>query len=102
MIAKKVIDRFGEDLSDKTFAIWGLSFKPETDDMREATSIVVIDELTKRGAKIKAYDPKHREAKNFYLKDNDRVSYFDSKYTPLKIQMHYLLTDERFRSVLRR
>jgi UDPglucose 6-dehydrogenase len=85
VIVDKVVKRFGEDLSGKTFAIWGLSFKPETDDMREATSIVVIDELTKRGAKVKAYDPKAiDEARNFYLKDNENVSYFDSKYTPLK------------------
>lgn len=85
VIVDKVIKRFGEDLSGKSFAIWGLSFKPETDDMREATSIVVIDELTKMGAEVKAYDPKAiDEAKSFYLKDNDKVSYFDSKYTPLK------------------
>ncbi len=85
VIVDKVIKRFGEELSGKSFAIWGLSFKPETDDMREATSIVVIDELTKMGAEVKAYDPKAiDEAKSFYLKDNDKVSYFDSKYTPLK------------------
>ena len=85
VIVDKVVKRFGEDLNGKTFAVWGLSFKPETDDMREATSIVVIEELTKRGAKIKAYDPKAiDEAKNFYLKDNRDVSYFDSKYTTLK------------------
>ncbi len=84
VIANKVIDRFGEDLEGKTFAIWGLAFKPETDDMREASSIVVINELTKRGAKIRAYDPKAiEEAKEFYLKDNNNIEYFSSKYTAL-------------------
>lgn len=57
VLVNKVVDRFGDDLSGLTFSIWGLSFKPGTDDVREATSIVVISELIKRGAKIKAYDP---------------------------------------------
>ncbi len=84
VIANKVISRFGEDLEGRIFAIWGLAFKPETDDMREASSIVVINELTKRGAKIKAYDPKAiEEAKEFYLKDNNNIEYFSSKYTAL-------------------
>ncbi|MER0125888.1 UDP-glucose dehydrogenase family protein [Franconibacter daqui] len=48
---------FGEDLSGKTFALWGLSFKPNTDDMREASSRVLMEELWKRGATVQAYDP---------------------------------------------
>lgn len=48
---------FGDDLSGKTFALWGLSFKPNTDDMREASSRVLMEELWKRGATIQAYDP---------------------------------------------
>ena len=84
VISDKVIKEFGEDLEGKVFAIWGLAFKPETDDMREASSIVVINELTKRGAKVRAYDPKARdEAENFYLKDNSNVEYVNSKYTAL-------------------
>ena len=58
VIAKKIVKRFAEDLKGYTFGIWGLAFKPGTDDMREAPSIYVIKELVKRGAKIKAYDPK--------------------------------------------
>jgi UDPglucose 6-dehydrogenase len=85
VIAEKIIKRFGEDLSSLTFALWGLSFKPETDDMRDAASITVIKELTKRGAKIQAYDPKAiQEAKTLYLKGNSRVSYASSKYTALQ------------------
>ncbi|WP_024556087.1 UDP-glucose dehydrogenase family protein [Franconibacter pulveris 1160] len=48
---------FGEDLGGKTFALWGLSFKPNTDDMREASSRVLMEELWKRGATVQAYDP---------------------------------------------
>ena len=84
VVGSKVLARFGENLKGFTFALWGLSFKPETDDMREATSITVIKELTSRGAKIKAYDPKAiDEARNFYLKDNPSVEYKESKYSVL-------------------
>lgn len=85
IIAKKVIRRFGENLSGKTFAIWGLAFKPQTDDMREAPAIYIIKELVKRGAKIKAYDPKAmEEAQHFYLKDVEGVTYCNSKYETLQ------------------
>ncbi len=57
VLVDKVVKRFGNDLSGRQFAIWGLSFKPNTDDMRDAPSRVVIAELAKRGATIKAYDP---------------------------------------------
>ncbi|MFJ1490676.1 UDP-glucose dehydrogenase family protein [Capnocytophaga canis] len=84
VIAQKVVKKYGEDLSGKTFAVWGLSFKPETDDMREAPAIYVIKELVKRGAKIQAYDPKAvHEAKICYLKGVD-IEYVDSKYDALK------------------
>jgi UDPglucose 6-dehydrogenase len=84
VISNKVIKRFGEELSGRSFAVWGLAFKPETDDMREASSITIIKELTKRGAKVVAYDPKARhEAESFYLKGNDSISYVDSKYEAL-------------------
>ena len=85
VIAKKVIDRFGKDLSGKTFGLWGLAFKPGTDDMREAPAIYVCKELVKRGAKIIAYDPKAmKEAKHFYLKDIANINYVGSKYKVLE------------------
>ena len=85
VIAQKIISRFGEDLTDFTFGIWGLAFKPGTDDMREAPSIYIIKELVKRGAKIKAYDPKAvNEAKTHYLKGVENIKYFGSKYEVLK------------------
>lgn len=80
-IAQKVVSHFGEDLSGKRFAVWGLAFKPETDDMREAPAIYIIQELIKRGASITAFDPKAmNEAKEHYLKDLAGVSYVDQKY----------------------
>jgi len=101
VISNKVIKRFGENLEGMIFAVWGLAFKPETDDMREASSITIINELTKRGAKIVAYDPKARhEAEKFYLKDNASVSYVDSKYDALKDADAVILVTEwqEFRS----
>ena len=61
VIVNKITKRFGEDLSGMTFAMWGLAFKPGTDDVREATSLVVAEELIKRGAKINAYDAQATE-----------------------------------------
>lgn len=57
ILVNKVIDRYGADLSGKVFAIWGLAFKPNTNDMREAPSRIIIQELVRRGARIQAYDP---------------------------------------------
>ena len=85
VIAQKIVTRFGEDLSGFSFGIWGLAFKPETDDMRDAASITVVNELTKRGATIRAYDPKAiHEAKSNYLKGSASVVYTESKYAALK------------------
>lgn len=84
VLAEKVIKRFGKDLRSHIFAVWGLSFKPETDDTREASSITIIEELVKHGAGIRAYDPKAMDvAKNYYLKDYKDIEYVDSKYTAL-------------------
>ena len=85
VIAQKIVKRFGENLNGFVFGIWGLAFKPDTDDMREAPAIYIIKELVKRGAHIKAYDPKAiPEAKDQYLKDVKNISYVDSKYDALK------------------
>ncbi|MDC1238080.1 UDP-glucose/GDP-mannose dehydrogenase family protein [Polaribacter sp.] len=85
VIAQKIITRFGEDLTGFTFGIWGLAFKPGTDDMRESPAIYIIRELVKRGAKIKAFDPKAiDEAKEHYLKGVENITYVASKYEVLK------------------
>lgn len=84
VIFNKIIKRFGEDLTNYTFGIWGLSFKPNTDDMREAPSITIIKQLLLNGAKIKVYDPKAmEEAKKYYLKDLP-IKYCDLKYKAIK------------------
>lgn len=57
VIADKVLEKYGTDLSGKTFALWGLSFKPRTDDVREAPALYIIKKLTAHGAKVVAYDP---------------------------------------------
>ncbi|HEX7642060.1 MAG TPA: UDP-glucose/GDP-mannose dehydrogenase family protein [Burkholderiaceae bacterium] len=57
VLGKKIVHRFGDDLAGRHFAIWGLAFKPNTDDMREASSRVLIGELVKRGATVAVYDP---------------------------------------------
>lgn len=66
VLFNKIKKHFGSNLSGKTFAIWGLSFKPNTDDMREAPSLVLIDALLEAGAKVQVYDPvAMKEAKHF-------------------------------------
>ena len=85
VIAHKIIKKYGADLTGLTFGVWGLAFKPGTDDMREAPAIYIIKELVKRGAIIKAYDPKAiDEAKHFYLKGVKNIEYCTSKYDVLK------------------
>ena len=82
ILFSKVKSQFGENLSEFKFAIWGLSFKPETDDMREAPSIPLIKSLIEAGAIVNAYDPKATEEAKFYLKGYD-VNYHFNKYDTL-------------------
>ena len=82
VIVDKIISKFGDDLSDLTFAVWGLSFKPQTDDVRSAPSITIISELLKRGANIKAYDPKAIETFKREL-DDANIEFTFSKYDAL-------------------
>ena len=101
LFVNKVLERFGENLKGITFAVWGLSFKPETDDMREAPAIYVIKELVKRGAHIQAYDPKAmKDALEFFLKGLKNIHYAASKYDALKNADALLLLTEwkEFRS----
>ncbi|MBM3355469.1 MAG: UDP-glucose/GDP-mannose dehydrogenase family protein, partial [Betaproteobacteria bacterium] len=62
VLGAKIRARFGEDLRGRTFALWGLAFKPNTDDMREAPSLSLIADLRAAGAKVRAYDPVARQA----------------------------------------
>ena len=82
VLVNKVVNRFGDDLSGFTFSIWGLAFKPQTDDVRCAPSITVISELLKRGAKLQAYDPKAVQTFKREL-DDDSILFTSSKYDAL-------------------
>ena len=88
----KIVSRFGENLSDKTFAVWGLAFKPKTDDMREAPAITIINELLNRGAKIQAYDPKAMESAKYHFQN--RIIYSKTSYEALKNADALLLLTE--------
>ena len=78
VLTQKIVKRFGENLAGKTIALWGLAFKPNTDDMREAPSLVLIDDLTKRGANIVAFDPVAMTEAKHLLTGNARVSLVDN------------------------
>jgi len=82
VLFSKLTSQLGEDLSEKTIAVWGLSFKPETDDMREAASINLIKSIIAAGGKVNAYDPKAMHEATFYLKGFN-VNYCDDKYSVL-------------------
>ena len=81
VLVNKIVAKYGEDLTGKVFALWGLAFKPETDDMRQATSIVVVNELTKRGAIVHAFDPKATNEAKRIFSGNEKIIYENSKYT---------------------
>ena len=96
IVHTRIVERFGENLEGKTFAIWGLAFKPNTDDMREAPAIITVRELVKRGAKIQAYDPEAMsQAKDFYFKDlTAQIEYCKNKYDALNQADALLLLTE--------
>ncbi|NMF87007.1 UDP-glucose dehydrogenase family protein [Aromatoleum petrolei] len=75
VLVDKIVRRFGEDLSGRRFALWGLAFKPDTDDMRDAPSRVLIDELFRRGARITAYDPVAMGEAERIFGDEPRLAY---------------------------
>ncbi len=82
IIVKKLLNHFKNDIKNKRFAVWGLAFKPNTDDMREAPSIVIIKELVKHGAKVIGYDPAAMGNAKFYL--NDLLEYSEDQYSLLE------------------
>ena len=81
IIPEKIRSHFGARLKGKKFGLWGLSFKPRTDDMREAPSLKIIEELLKSGVKIKAYDPVAMDEARRLL--GDSIEYSKDKYEAL-------------------
>ena len=96
ILVQQVIKKYGENLSGKTFALWGLAFKPQTDDMREAPSIVIINELVKRGAHIRAYDPEAYQTAKHYLNHipHTALSYEKDMWMPLSSADALILVTE--------
>ena len=88
LLAEKIRLRFGSDLKDKHFAIWGLSFKPGTDDMREAPSIVLINSLVEAGAKVSCYDPVAMDVAKKMLPTEaqkaGKIEFIDDQYSVLQ------------------
>lgn len=88
----KILSYFKNDINNKTFAIWGLAFKPKTNDMREAPAITVINELLKHGAKINVYDPKAMDySKSIW---GNRINYCQYSYEAVKNANALLLLTE--------
>jgi UDPglucose 6-dehydrogenase len=82
VLVTKIFSHFDNNITGKKFAVWGLAFKPNTDDMREAPAVVIINELLSLGAKVSAYDPAATENAKFYLQD--RIEYRDDQYETLE------------------
>ena len=82
LLVAKAVKHFGPDFSGKTFAVWGLAFKPKTDDMREAPSVEVIEGLLGKGARIRAFDPVAQQTARRVL--NDRVTFVERPYDALE------------------
>ena len=101
ILSKKLKDKMGQDFSGKTFAVWGLAFKPGTDDMREAPSLNLIKFICENGGRINAYDPKATEEAKKYLNDHEKsIIYFENKYRALEnVDALFLVTEwKEFRS----
>lgn len=94
VLVEKLLDHFGGDISGQTFALWGLAFKPNTDDIREAPALVIIDRLLKKGAKVVAYDPVAGDNVRAVYKDNGRVTITDDKYAALEQASALLIATE--------
>jgi len=81
----RILDYYDGDIKGKTIALWGLAFKPDTDDIREAASLVLIDILTKAGASIVAYDPAAGEnVRKLYANSNTKIEIVDTSEEALK------------------
>ena len=92
LFVDKILKHFDNDVKGKTIAVWGLAFKPKTDDMREAPSITIINTLLEQGANIKAYDPKAIESAKFHF--GNKITYTKGSYEALENAEALLLLTE--------
>ena len=92
ILIEKLKDYFNGNVKGKTVTVWGLSFKPNTDDMREAPSIVIINKLRELGAKVNAYDPAAIENAKFYIGED--INYTEDQYSALKNSEALLILTE--------
>ena len=81
IIFRKIVQRFGDRLADRCFALWGVAFKPRTDDIREAPAVTLIERLLEAGAKVRAHDPE--ALGNLRRRFGDKVSYHSACYEAL-------------------
>jgi UDPglucose 6-dehydrogenase len=102
LLLEKAVARLGENLEGRLFAVWGLSFKPQTDDIREAPALSLIHGLLNRGASVRAYDPEAMPNAQTLggLPAGDRLSYAPDKYSALNgAEALFLVTEwKHFRS----
>ena len=84
VMVDKIKSFYGEDLTGKHFAMWGLAFKPNTDDIREAPALYIIDELLAAGATIATFDPEAMENVAEQYEGDERVSFEENQYKALK------------------
>ncbi|RYD05699.1 hypothetical protein N752_07320 [Desulforamulus aquiferis] len=93
LLVEMVVNKYGKDLSGYTFAIWGLAFKPNTDDMREAPSLEIINGLVEKGAKINAHDPIAISVARELLGEHG-ITYYENNYSALEgVEALLLLTE---------
>lgn len=92
LLVTKLLDHYNDDVAGKTFAVWGLAFKPQTDDIREAPALTIIDQLLAKGANIKAYDPEAND--NVRSKYKDKVKIVEDKYEALESSSALLIATE--------
>lgn len=94
ILVTKLLDHFDGDIKGKTFALWGLAFKPQTDDIREAPALVIINRLLSAGASVTAFDPEAADNVRTLYKDHDKLTVADDMYEALKGAAALLIATE--------
>jgi UDPglucose 6-dehydrogenase len=84
VLVDRIVERFGEDLQGRRFALWGLAFKPDTDDLREAPSRVIVAELLRRGASVTAHDPEAMDEARRVFAGIERLAFVATPNEALK------------------